>query len=222
MPSFVEEELLEAQGYSLIAGIDEAGRGALAGPVVAAAVILPNHVDASWLGGVKDSKQLSPARRELLFHHIHDIAISIGIGLVPHDLVDKKGIIKATRLAMKLAIDQLSPPPQTLLIDYMRLPEVRLPQKGITKGDNLCFSIACASIIAKVARDKLMVEFDGTYPGYGLAQHKGYGTRQHFACLSRLGPCSIHRRSFRPVRDVILYGRLSWSKNKTGGLHEQS
>jgi len=222
MPSFVEEELLEAQGYSLIAGIDEAGRGALAGPVVAAAVILPNHVDAPWLARVKDSKQLSPARRELLFHHIHEVAISIGIGSVPHYLVDDQGIIKATRLAMKLAIDQLSPPPQSLLIDYMRLPEVRLPQKGITKGDNLCFSIACASIIAKVARDKLMVEFDGTYPGYGLAQHKGYGTRQHFACLSRLGPCPIHRRSFRPVRDVILYGRLSWSKNKTGSFYEQS
>lgn len=218
MPSFVEEELLEAQGYRLIAGIDEVGRGALAGPVVAAAVILPNHVDTPWLGGVKDSKQLSPARRELLFHHIHDIAISIGIGSVPHYLVDDQGIIKATRLAMKLAIDQLSPPPQSLLIDYMRLPEVRLPQKGITKGDNLCFSIACASIIAKVARDKLMVEFDRTYPGYGLAQHKGYGTKQHFACLSRLGPCPIHRRSFRPVRDILLYGRLSRNKNKTGGF----
>jgi ribonuclease HII len=209
MPSFVEEELLEAQGYRLIAGIDEVGRGALAGPVVAAAVILPNHVDAPWLGGVKDSKQLSPAKRELLFHHIHEVAISIGIGSVPHYLVDDQGIIKATRLAMKLAIDQLSPPPQSLLIDYLRLPDVRLPQKGITKGDNLCFSIACASIIAKVARDKLMVEFDRTYPGYGLAQHKGYGTRQHFACLSRLGPCPIHRRSFRPVRDILLYGRLS-------------
>jgi ribonuclease HII len=218
MPSFVEEKLFEAKGYSLIAGIDEVGRGALAGPVVAAAVILPNHVDAPWLAGVKDSKQLSPARRELLFHHIHEIAISIGIGLVPHDFVDKKGVIKATRLAMKLAIDQLSPPPQSLLIDYLHLPEVRLPQKGITDGDNLCFSIACASIIAKVARDKLMVEFDRAYPGYGLAQHKGYGTRQHFACLSRLGPCPIHRRSFRPVRDILLYGLLSWNKNKAGGL----
>jgi ribonuclease HII len=104
---------------------------------------------------------------------------------------------------MKLAVDQLSPPPQSLLIDYMRLPEVRLPQKGITNGDNLCMSIACASIIAKVARDKLMVEFDRIYPGYGLAQHKGYGTKEHLACLSRLGPCPIHRQSFRPVRDII-------------------
>jgi ribonuclease HII len=203
MPSFIEEELLGAQGYQLIAGIDEAGRGALAGPVVAAAVILPNRVDAPWLDGVKDSKQLAPAKRELLFHHIHEVAISVGIGLTPHYLVDAWGIVKATRLAMKQAISQLSLPPQFLLIDYMRLPEVRLPQKGITNGDNLCFSIACASIIAKVARDQLMVEFDSIYPGYGLAQHKGYGTRQHFACLDRLGPCPIHRRSFRPVRAVL-------------------
>jgi len=209
MPSFIEEELLEAQGYQLIAGIDEAGRGALAGPVVAAAVILPRQVNALWLAEVKDSKQLTPARRQLLFHRIHEIAISIGIGLAPHYLVDAQGIIKATRLAMKLAIDRLSPPPQSLLIDYMRLPEVRLPQKGITNGDNLCFSIACASIIAKVARDQLMVAFDRIYPGYGLAQHKGYGTREHFACLSRLGPCPIHRQSFRPVRDIMLHGRLS-------------
>jgi ribonuclease HII len=203
MPSFIEEELLEAQGYRLIAGIDEAGRGALAGPVVAAAVILPRQVNVPWLTEVRDSKQLTPAKRELLFHHIHEIAISIGIGSAPHYLVDARGIIRATRLAMKLAIGRLSPPPQSLLIDYMSLPEVRLPQKGITNGDNLCLSIACASIIAKVARDQLMVAFDRIYPGYGLAQHKGYGTREHFACLSRLGPCPIHRRSFRPVRDVV-------------------
>jgi ribonuclease HII len=203
MPSFIEEELLGAQGYQLIAGIDEAGRGALAGPVVAAAVILPNRVDAPWVDGVKDSKQLAPAKRELLFHHIHEVAISIGIGVTPHYLVDDWGIVKATHLAMKQAIRQLSLPPQFLLIDYMRLPEVGLPQKGITNGDNLCFSIACASIIAKVARDRLMVEFDSIYPGYGMDQHKGYGTRQHFDCLARLGPCPIHRRSFRPVREIL-------------------
>ncbi len=203
MPSFVEEALFEAQGYQRIAGIDEAGRGALAGPVVAAAVILPRDINVPWLTRVKDSKQLSPARRELLFHHIHEVAISIGVGAIPNDLVDKKGIVMATRLAMKLAIDQLSPPPESLLIDYMRLPEVRLPQKGITKGDSLCFSIACASIIAKVTRDQLMVAFDRAYPGYGLAQHKGYGTRQHLACLVKLGPCPIHRQTFRPVREVM-------------------
>ena len=203
IPSFAEEKRLEAQGYRHIAGIDEAGRGALAGPVVAAAVILPHHMDAPWLNQVRDSKQLSPARRELLFHYIHEVATSIGIGMVRHEKVDAQGIIKATRLAMKLAIDQLSPPPESILIDYLSLPEVPLPQKGITNGDSLCFSIACASIIAKVARDYIMIKFDEIYPGYGLAQHKGYGTRKHFACLQKLGPCPIHRQSFKPVKDII-------------------
>jgi len=202
-PSFTEEKMLEAQGYQYIAGIDEAGRGSLAGPVVAAAVILPCHIDASWLNQVKDSKQLSPARREFLFHHIHEVAISMGIGVVPHKIIDAEGIVRATRLAMKLAIDQLTPPPEFLLIDYMCLPEVPLPQKGITNGDNLCFSIACASIMAKVSRDHLMIEFDGIYPGYGLAQHKGYGTKGHLACLRRLGPSPIHRQSFKPVKEMI-------------------
>jgi len=203
IPSFAEEKMLEAQGYQRIAGIDEVGRGALAGPVVAAAVILPCHIDAPWLSTVKESKQLSPARRELLFHHIHEVAISIGIGMVPNEVIDAQGIIKATRLAMKLAIDQLSPPPESLLIDYMLLPEVALPQKGITNGDNLCFSIACASIMAKVTRDHLMIEFDRIYPGYGLAQHKGYGTEKHLSRLRRLGPSPIHRQSFKPVKDMI-------------------
>ncbi len=203
IPSFAEEKKLEAQGYRHIAGIDEVGRGALAGPVVAAAVILPHHIDAPWLNQVKDSKQLSPARREFLFHYIHEAATSIGIGMVRHEEVDAQGIIKATRLAMKLAIDQLSPPPESILIDYLSLPEVPLPQKGITNGDSLCFSIACASIIAKVTRDYIMVKFNEIYPGYGLAQHKGYGTRKHFACLQRLGPCPIHRQSFNPVKYMI-------------------
>ncbi len=203
IPSFAEEKLLEAQGYRLIAGIDEVGRGALAGPVVASALILSCHIDAPWLNQVKDSKQLSSARRQILFHHIHEIAISVGIGIVPNDTIDNQGIIKATRLAMKSAIDQLSPPPESLLIDYMLLPEVPLPQKGIKDGDSLCFSIACASIIAKVARDRLMIELDRVHPGYGLAQHKGYGTRDHLSCLRRLGPSPIHRQSFKPVREII-------------------
>jgi len=202
-PSFAEEKLLEAQGYQRIAGIDEAGRGALAGPVIAAAVILPCNIDAPWLTQVKDSKQLSPAKREFLFHHIHEIAISVGIGMAPNEVIDTQGVIKATRLAMKLAIDQLLPPPQSLLIDYMLLPEVPLPQKGITNGDCLCFSIACASIMAKVTRDQLLIELDKIYPGYGLAQHKGYGTKKHLACLYQLGPSPIHRRSFKPVKDIV-------------------
>ncbi len=204
LPSFAEERILEEQGYQHIAGIDEVGRGALAGPVLAAAVILPRHIDSPWLNLVRDSKQLRPAKRELLFHHIHQIAVAIGIGLAGHEVIDTQGIIKATQLAMKLAIDQLSPSPETLLIDYMHLPEVKLPQKGITHGDSLCFSIACASIVAKVTRDQLMRELDRAYPDYGLARHKGYGTREHLACLLRLGPSPIHRRSFKPVKDIIV------------------
>lgn len=146
---------------------------------------------------------MRPAKRELLFHHIHKIAVAIGLGLASREIIDTQGIIKATRLAMKLAIDRLSPPPDTLLIDYMSLPEVTLSQKGIVKGDSLCFSIACASIIAKVTRDNLMVELDRAYPGYGLARHKGYGTRQHLACLRRLKPSPIHRYSFKPVKNMV-------------------
>ncbi len=202
MPSFAEEMMLQAQGYRYIAGVDEVGRGALAGPVMAAAVILPCQLDVPWLSLVKDSKELSPDRRKLLFDHIRRTAIAIGIGSIPGDIIDVQGIVRATQLAMKSAIDQLSPPPQVLLIDYMHLPGTDLPQKGIVDGDNLCFSIACASIIAKVTRDKLMVELDKTYPGYGLAGHKGYGTAEHVACLRRLGPSPIHRRTFQPVKDM--------------------
>ena len=203
IPSFAEEKKLEAQGYQLIAGVDEVGCGALIGPVVAAAVILPYNVDTPWLKQVRDSKQLTPTKRELLSYHINEIAISVGIGTAPHDIIDAQGLTKARRLAMKIAIDQLSPPPEALLIDYISLPNVPLPQKGITNGDSLCISIACASIIAKVTRDHLMIEFDKTYPGYGLAQHKGYGTREHLFCLRRLGPLPIHRQSFKPVREII-------------------
>lgn len=203
IPSFVEERNLEAQGYRLIAGVDEVGRGALAGPVVAAAVIIPGTVKANWLDRIRDSKQLNPATRELLFPYIQEIAISVGIGASSHEVIDAKGIVKATRLAMKQAIDQLLPSPQHLLIDYMHLPEVLLPQKGIIYGDSLCFSIACASIVAKVARDRMMVEFDKIYHGYGLARHKGYGTGAHLDCLHRLGPCPIHRRSFRPLKNLV-------------------
>jgi len=176
-PSFAEEKILEAQGYQHIAGIDEAGRGALAGPVVAAAVILPCRIDAPWLIQVKDSKQLSPVVREHLFHNIHEIAVSVGIGMATNEVIDSQGI--------------------------MLLPDVPLPQKGITNGDSLCFSIACASIMAKVSRDQLMIELDRIYPGYGLAQHKGYGTKKHFTCLYQLGPSPIHRQSFKPVKDII-------------------
>jgi ribonuclease HII len=202
IPSFAEEKLLEAMGYRLIAGVDEVGRGALVGPVVAAAVILPGHVNTPWMDRVRESKQLNPATRELLFDCIQEIALSVGIGTSAPEVIDAQGIAEATRLAMKSAIGQLVPQPQYLLIDYVRLPEVKLPQKGITDGDSLCFSIACASVVAKVTRDRLMAEFDRIYPGYGFAKHKGYGTKAHLACLRQLGPCPIHRQSFQPVREI--------------------
>jgi ribonuclease HII len=203
IPSFAEEKKLKARGYRLIAGVDEVGCGALAGPVVAAAVILPSQLDTTWLKQVKDSKQLTRRRRELLSYHIYETAVSTGLGMAPHEIIDTDGLTKARRLAMKMAIDQLMPPPEYLLIDYFSLPNVSLPQRGLKGGDGLCLSIACASIIAKVARDRMMVEFDHVYPGYGLAQHKGYGTRAHISCLRRLGFSPIHRQSFKPVRDII-------------------
>ncbi|MFH1032445.1 MAG: ribonuclease HII [Chloroflexota bacterium] len=207
VPSFDEERAFEAQGYRYIAGIDEVGRGALAGPVAAAAVILPADIDAPWLPLVRDSKELTPQKRQILSRHIKKVAITVGIGFVDSAVVDGQGIVKATRLAMKLAIRQLSPAPEILLIDYFRLPGVKLPQKGVINGDSLCFSIACASIVAKVARDSLMKKLDRTYPGYRFARNKGYGTEEHIACLRRFGACPIHRLSFQPVRDIV-EGRL--------------
>ena len=202
-PSRAEEKKLITEGYQLIAGVDEAGRGALAGPVVAAAVIMPHPLDTPWLDQVRDSKLLCPAKRERLYHDIKGTAISVGIGTIPPEVIDSQNIIMATKLAMEQAIAQLLPAPDSLLIDHLLLPDVPLPQKGITNGDRLCFSIACASIIAKVARDHFMVQLDKIYPGYGLAQHKGYGTREHLFHLRQRGPCPIHRQTFAPVRDVI-------------------
>ncbi len=198
-PSFAEEEALLSRGIRLIAGVDEVGRGSIAGPIVAAAVILPDNLRASWLAGVRDSKQLSAAKREILAKHIKKTAVSVGIGVVNHRLIDALGIVRANKLAMELAINKLSPAPQYLLIDYLHLPAVPLPQKGITDGDCKCFSIACASIVAKVFRDEMMVKLDRLFSGYWLAENKGYCTEAHVAGLSRLGPSPIHRRTFQPV-----------------------
>ena len=204
IPTFDEEERLWARGHQLIAGIDEVGRGPLAGPVVAAAIILPLDRKPSWLTLVRDSKQLTPSQRETIFGYMVESEVAYGVGVVSHDVIDERGIAPATRLAMRHAIEQLSTRPDYLLIDYLQLPGVRIPQKGVVDGDSICVSIAAASIVAKVTRDRLMVKLDGRYPGYGLAQHKGYGTPGHLEALQKLGPCPIHRKTFQPVRDHLL------------------
>ncbi len=201
-PSFAEEKLLRAQGYRYIAGVDEVGRGALMGPVVAAAVMLPESFRAKWKSRVRDSKQLKPETREYLYDYIIKISIAYGIGSCSNEKIDEFGIAKATRLAMIQAIAQLKPHPEYLLIDYVKLKESALPQKGIKHGDSLCFSIACASIIAKVTRDRLVMEMDKDYPGYGFAKHKGYGTEEHIKFLREKGPCPLHRWSFNPVGEM--------------------
>ena len=202
-PSLVEENGLTSQGYRLIAGIDEAGRGALAGPVVAAAVVLPQCADFPKLRSVRDSKEIPAAKRDFLFPLIEEEAIAIGAGIVPPQIIDSIGIVNATRIAMCQAVEQLACSPDFLLIDWLTLPQLPISQKGITRGDKLCLSIACASIIAKVTRDRIMVELDGHYPGYGLSRHKGYGTKQHFSCLRQQGPSPIHRYSFAPLREAV-------------------
>jgi ribonuclease HII len=207
-PDLREEMTLHAEGYRHIAGLDEAGRGSWAGPVVAGAVILPiDRPDLSQEleGGcrIRDSKQLTPRQRERLYGIIESAALAMRVGIVPPEKIDELGIVPATRQAMSLAIAQLNPLPDFLLVDYLSLPELSIPQKGITHGDALSLSIAAASIVAKVTRDRLMVKLDARYPGYGFARHKGYGTPQHRESLIRLGPSPIHRLSFAPMRLML-------------------
>ncbi|HLL79673.1 MAG TPA: ribonuclease HII [Ktedonobacteraceae bacterium] len=194
------------QGYSFVAGLDEAGRGCLAGPVVAAAVMLPLEREdcADLFAGVCDSKQLTPDARARLYEVIVDQAIAVAVGIGSVELIDERNILQATKQAMRDALSMLSPSPQALLLDALLLPGVTLPQRSIIKGDALCLSIAAASIIAKVTRDRLMLELHEHYPLYGFAQHKGYGTEAHLAALRAHGACPIHRQSFAPVRE--LYG----------------
>jgi ribonuclease HII len=185
-----------------VAGVDEAGRGAWAGPVVAAAVILPpgDPELTHHLAGVRDSKTLSPARREALLEVIQGHALAWGIGAVPPARIDELGIVPATRTAMALALEALSPSPDYLLIDYLSLPGIAIPQQGLPKGDAAVLSIAAASIVAKVSRDAMMVELGDRFPGYGFERHKGYGTLLHQHALAALGPTSMHRLSFAPLQ----------------------
>lgn len=192
------EKLAHTQGFLKIAGVDEVGRGPLAGPVLAAAVILPTGL---LIPGVDDSKKLSQHKRESLFEVIMDQALSIGIGSVGPETIDSINILQATRLAMLNAVQQLSPQPDYLLIDGITPINSALPQKTVKKGDSLSLSIAAASIIAKVTRDRLMAEMDQRYPGYGFAGHKGYGSAAHLEAIRRLGPSPIHRLSFGGVKE---------------------
>ena len=198
------ERSLWAEGR-VVAGLDEAGRGAWAGPVVAAAVILPPDPDllADALAGVDDSKRLSPAAREELFDRIRAVAAT-AVGVIPPDIIDAVGILNATYRAMRAALAALSQQPDALLIDYIPRPLDDWPQQRLVRGERASLSIAAASIIAKVHRDRLMVALDARYPGYGFARHKGYGTAQHRQALDEMGPCPIHRRSWKPVRQLRL------------------
>lgn len=198
MLAFERQAIL--RGYKTIAGIDEAGRGPLAGPVVAAAVILPPGL---YLDGVDDSKKLSPQTRELLYDIIMDQAISVGIGIGTPELIDRINILQATRYAMCTAVEQLMPVPDYLLIDGITKIDFLCPQKTVKKGDSLSLSIAAASIIAKVSRDRMMIELDTVHPGYGFAAHKGYGCSSHMEAIRRLGPTAVHRFTFGGVKEHV-------------------
>ena len=198
------------QGYSFVAGLDEAGRDCLAGPVVAAAVILPlrGEEPAAPFAGVHDSKQLTPQAREHLYDVVRQHALAVAVGIGPVNLIDERNILQATKYAMRSALAQLSLSPQALLLDALLLPDIPLPQRSIIKGDARCLSIAAASIIAKVTRDRLMLQLHEEYPDYGFAQHKGYGTPAHLAALQTYGITPHHRLSFAPVRELA-YGLFS-------------
>ena len=192
------EKELYTQGIHLIAGVDEVGRGPLAGPVVAAAVILPENCK---IPGLNDSKKIPKSKHHAIYQAVLDQALSVGIGIKDNQVIDQVNIYEATKLAMLEAIQELDPRPQHLLIDAMRL-DLPIPQTSIIKGDANSLSIAAASIVAKVTRDQMMEEFDKEYPGYDFAQNAGYGTAKHLAGLDKLGVTPIHRRSFEPVKSM--------------------
>lgn len=198
-----EQNIYNHHNLHWIAGVDEVGRGALAGPVVAGAVILPldNPHLTSQLAQVNDSKQLTAKKREALAKVIQEVALTYAVGLIPAGDVDQWGILPATWQAMRQALSQLDPQPQFVLVDgHLALPAIPYPQQNIVKGDSVSLTIAAASIVAKVARDQLMDELAQVYPEYGFQQHKGYGTAKHLAVLEEKGGCPVHRYSFARVR----------------------
>uniref|UniRef100_A0A7C4W1J4 Ribonuclease HII n=1 Tax=Desulfatirhabdium butyrativorans TaxID=340467 RepID=A0A7C4W1J4_9BACT len=202
------EQALRERGFSIIAGIDEAGRGPLAGPVVAAAVVLPTE---ARLEGVADSKKLTPASRNRLYDEIYRVAVTIGIGIVDASEIDRTDILKASLLAMRFALENLDPHPECLIIDgnhCLPMPAAhacpRPFQQAIPKGDSLCMSISAASIVAKVTRDRLMALYHEHHPEYGFSRHKGYPTEHHRQAIRTFGPCWIHRKTFQGVREAFL------------------
>lgn len=210
-PHLQKEIALLKQGYHFIAGLDEAGRGAWAGPVVAAAVILPlDYPDlAKRLAGVRDSKMLTPGQRETLFEVIQQTALTLSVGLAPAGLVDQLNVVGATRYAMEQALAQLAIPPDYLLLDHLSLPSLQTPQDAFPKADATSLSVAAASVIAKVTRDRLMVDYHQRYPDYAFDRHKGYGTKAHRAALIKCGPCLLHRLSYEPLKLLQLHDQFS-------------
>ena len=201
-PSYREENYLINQGYSIIAGLDEVGRGTLAGPVVAGLVILQPRPTQSWLNEIRDSKLMTPRQRSIAAAHLNSESLASKTGVATSTEIDNLGIVRATQLAMERALDSCDVPPQFILVDALPLPQIDIPHKAIIRGDLHCLSIASASIIAKVARDEMMVNIAQSYPGYGFEKHKGYGTKKHMDALNKLGPCSIHRHSFSPIKNM--------------------
>ena len=199
---YEQERLLESCGYQLIAGVDEAGRGPLAGPLVVGAVILPI---GCHLPLINDSKKLSAGQRDKLYDQIKEVAIIATSVIVDIDTIDHLNIYQATVFGMYQALASLSPQPQAALIDAVPLPDLTIPSVSLIRGDAISASIAAASIIAKVERDRIMIELDEQFPHYGFAKHKGYGTAEHLKALQQYGPCSVHRQSFEPIK--------SWGTN---------
>ena len=197
---YVYERAAVAAGHMLVAGVDEAGRGPLAGPVAVAAVILPQE---AHLPRINDSKKLSAAVREELFAQISDIAIPYHVALIDAETIDRMNILQATRMGMYEAIAALTPAPDEVLVDAVELPKLSMPSQSIIKGDAKSVSIAAASILAKVTRDHLMEQYDTEYPHYGFAKHKGYGTQEHIDAIRKYGVCPIHRKSFEPIRSML-------------------
>lgn len=205
MPNLDIEQDVRSVQYKYIAGVDEVGRGPLAGPVVSAAVVLPHDLvgDEDWLSVINDSKKLSESKRQMAYEIISREAVSVAVGITNASTIDSVGILPATISSMFTALRGLEVSPDFVLFDFIPLKDCEYPYRTVVKGDTKSYSISAASIIAKVTRDELMKEADEQYPGYGFSGHKGYGTAKHLDAIKRLGPCEIHRRSFAPIKNYV-------------------